>query len=455
MQNPFVFVKKAVARIRERFLLIPGAQLAAAVLLGIFVPMLEPAIAHYQSPWLGQFIMTPESAQALLAAIAGAMITVASIVFSITVVTLSIATAQLGPRLLRTFVANIITQVSLGAFVATSLYCLLILASVSRNGDAVPRLGVMIALGLTIFDLAMLVYFTHRIATLIQAPNIVQAVAADLDESMEELYPIPLCNPLQKVIGDEDIALQVAALGDEYAQIKARKEGYIQDIDYPRLTTLATREDIIIHLSRRPGHFLSRGARLAMVWPAARCNEQIAVKINALFVYGNRPTPRQDVEAAVQELVEVAARALSPGINDPFTAIQCIDRLGATLGRLALREAPNPFLCDQNGQLRVITQTVLFDDVLEAAFDPLRQFARGNLPVSIRLLELLNVIAGQARRPQDLQAILAQANMIIHEFEQIQGQEAHDTQDMHQRFDRVAELIRRKQSDHTPEPVSY
>lgn len=447
--------RTALARMRESFLLIPGLELVIALALGIMVPQFEPGLGEYSNPVLDIFSMMPESAQALLAAIAGAMATIAGIVFSITVVTLSVATAQLGPRLLRTFISNSVTKISLGAFVATSLYCLLVLASVSRNGDAVPRLGVMLAVLLTIFDLAMLVYFTHRIATLIQAPNTVRSVAAELDAVMEELYPQPLRNPREHVIGDADIQKQVAALGDGFSQVKARNEGYIQEIEYTHLIRLAAREDVIIHLSCRPGHFLSREAWLAMVWPAERCVERLARRINAAVVYGNRPTPRQDVEAAVQELVEVAVRALSPGINDPFTAIQCIDRLGATLGRLAMREVPSPFLCDENGQLRVITQTVLFSDVLDTAYNPLRQFSKGILPVSIRLLELLGVIARQASRPDDLEAILLQAKMILNAFDLIQGQEARDAADMHERFDRVAGLIRqRRGAEEAPAPVS-
>ena len=442
-----------LSRLKESFLLIPGVQLFAAVVLGFLVPKLDPGLDERFGDWINLFAMKPDTAQALLAAIAGALTTVASIVFSTTVVTLSIATNQLGPRLLRTFVKSTTTQVSLGAFVATSLYCLLVLAFLQRDGNMAPRLGIILALLFTIIDLGILVYFTHRIATLIQAPNIVQAVAGDLDNVIDKIYPHPIEDPPRPTIHHEDIEDKVATLGDDYANVNANNEGYIQEIEHQRLIALANKHDLVIHLKRRPGHFLSRDAPLALVWPAKACTKKLAGRINRCITYGNRPTPHQDVEAAVQELVEVGVRALSSGINDPLTAIQCVDRLGATLSRFVRRAVPSPFLTDQAGQLREVTQTILFPDIVEAAFNPIRQFGRGDVPVSIRLLEILALIARNAHRQEDLQAIRDQAQRVMDEFKQAKS-ESRDARDMHTRFDELCELVQRRENGHDHEHTS-
>jgi len=154
-----------------------------------------------------------------------------------------------------------------------------------------------------------------------------------------------------------------------------------------------------------------------------------------MFIVGSRRTPRQDVECAVNELVEVAVRALSPGINDPFTAMNCIDRLGASLGRLADREAPSPYLCDEEGRLRVIARSISFADVLSAAFNQIRQFSHGSVAVTIRILESLDSVAQHTHRVEDRVAVVHHAKMTAQNADAFP--EASDRRAVEERFEEL------------------
>src|SRR5690606_4993307 len=154
------------------------------------------------------------------------------------------------------------------------------------------------------------------------------------------------------------------------------------------LMQIASSRDVVIRLERRPGHFIAHGTPIARIHPP-QFDEDLAEEINNCFLTGVRRTPRQDVECAIQELVEVAVRALSPGINDPHTAISCIDYLGAAMIRLSQRSLPSPNRQDDQGRVRVITSVTSFGDALDAAFDEIRQHARDSASVMTRLAETL------------------------------------------------------------------
>jgi len=216
---------------------------------------------------------------------------------------------------------------------------------------------------------------------------------------------------------------QVAALGDSTFVVRSTKEGYIQAIDGERMMQVAGDRDVVLRLRLRPGNFIGIDAPLADVWKTVdSVVEDISVDdltevINDTVIVGMRRTPRQDVECAIDELVEVAVRALSPGINDPFTAMNCIDRLGASLGRLAERELPSPYRCETDGRLRVITRPVAFADVLDAAFNQIRQYGRDSVAVTIRLLEALASIAEHVQRDVDRDAVRLHAALIANAAE--------------------------------------
>ncbi len=204
-----------------------------------------------------------------------------------------------------------------------------------------------------------------------------------------------------------------AAFDLEARPVGSAKDGYLQSIDPHALMALAKDENALFRLERRPGQYVVMGCPLVTVWPGDRVTEPLEERINSAFILGHQRTAAQDIEFPIHQLVEVAVRALSPGINDPFTAITCVDRLGSALHRLAQREMPSPFRLDEQDRLRVIVPAVTFPEIVDASFGPIRQYARSSAVVTIRLLESIAVIAGATHRPADRAALLRQAEMIV------------------------------------------
>ncbi|MEO6065957.1 MAG: DUF2254 domain-containing protein [Lysobacterales bacterium] len=349
-----------------------------------------------------------EGATVMLGTIASSMITIAGVVFSMTLVALSLASSQLGPRLLRRFMGNRTNQMVLGTFVATFLYSLMILRAIRRadEGFFVPHLSVAIGVLLAVASLGVLVYFIHHVAVSIQADDVVARIGAELTEKIDRLFP--------EGIGKNGSGQ--ANLPETFARdccpIGAVEDGYVQLMDGDALFTLAVEEDLVLEVKRRPGHFVVKGSPLALVWPGKLVDDRIRREIEDAFVLGSYRSPVQDVEFAVNQLVEIAVRALSPGVNDPFTAVACVDRLGAALSRLAQREMPSPRRYEEDNQLRVVTPVTTFSDVADTAFDQIRQYAASSAAVSIRLLEMIAVVADFAKRSDDRAALRRHAEMI-------------------------------------------
>jgi uncharacterized membrane protein len=204
-----------------------------------------------------------------------------------------------------------------------------------------------------------------------------------------------------------------AAFAHEARPVGSLKDGYLQLIDTDALMDLASQEDLLLRLERRPGHYLVKGRTMLMVWPGERVTETLAEKVNAAFALGDHRTAAQDVEFSVHQLVEIAVRALSPGINDPFTAIACVDRLGSALCRLARCDMPSPFRFDGHGRLRLVAPVSTFAGIVDAAFNQIRQSARSNPAVAIRMLDAITQIAGHLQAAQDAACLHRQAGMIV------------------------------------------
>lgn len=396
-------------RIRSSFWFVPTIMAGGAIALAYATVALDGAVTDR---WLRvlswAYTGSAEGATAMLSTIASSMITIAGVVFSITLVALSLASSQLGPRLLRNFMADKSNQVVLGTFVATFLYSLMVLRAIRRadEGLFVPHLSVALGVLLAIASLGVLVYFIHHVAVSIQADNVVAKVGAELVAGVDRLFP--------EAIGKNSPArtdLPETFVRDS-CPIGAAEDGYVQLIDGDAMLDLAVAEDLILRVERRPGQFVVKDSALVLAWPGTRVHDRTRAQVNAAFVLGSQRTPVQDVEFAVSQLVEIAVRALSPGVNDPFTAVACVDRLGAALCRLAQREMPSSGRLDGENKLRVIAPITTFTDIADAAFDQVRQSARTNAAVTIRLLESIAVVANFARRSEDRAVLRRHAEMI-------------------------------------------
>lgn len=352
----------------------------------------------------------PDGARGVLGTIAGSMMTVAGVVFSITVVALSLASQQFGPRLIRNFTRDRGNQLVLGTFVATFVYCLLVLRTVNGTEKAtfVPELGVTVGVALALASLGVLIYFIHHIAVSIQASQVVERVGAELVATVAEVYPEEVgegAAPAEEPVGGPPAGARPVVAADT---------GYVLGIDADAVLRAATEHDLVVHLLFAPGRFVRCGDAVARVASTAgKLPAEVESTLRQAVLIGPNRTGYQDIEFALLQLTEIAVRALSPGVNDPFTAAECVDRLGDGLGRLAGRAFPSPVRVGPDGRVRVVARRPAFPDLLDAALDPVRHHARGSPLVLGRLLDGLAAVAERAVRPADREAARGHVERVL------------------------------------------
>lgn len=442
--------------LKASFWFLPGILAAAAVLLSfvtIAVDRLFLGRDGFEISWI--YAGGPDGARTVLSTIAGSMATVAGVVFSITIVVLSLASSQFGPRLIRNFMNVKANQMVLGTFVATFVYGILVLRTIDAGEKTkfVPSLSVTVAVLMALVSLGVLIYFIHNISESIQAQNIIARVRGDLNSAVDRVFPEKLGHgeeqadlPLRR---DYDIP---TTCDREACQVRAARSGYLQAIDNDALMRVAVEENLLIHLGHRPGDFITRNGILVTIWPGAAVGEKLSKKINAIFIVGSERTLEQDVEFAISQLVEIAVRALSPGINDPITANTCLDWLGAILSQLANRKMPSSHRYDHNDRLRVISKTLSFEGMANAAFNMIRQNSESIAAVSIHLLETIATVADQTVRKQDRAALLRQATMVVNGCKN-NLTAAEDRADLEKRYQAAVKALQQEpeQIDPTPE----
>jgi uncharacterized membrane protein len=402
-------------RIRASFWFVPVLMAVGAVGLASAAAVFdERAIGWITEEWGWTFAGGAEGASSVLRTIAQSMTTITGVVFSMTLVALSITSSQLGPRLLRTFMRDTPTKVALGTFIATFLYCLIALQTIRRpeEGGFVPHLSVTIGLLLAIVSMGVLIYFIHHVAVSIRANEVVARVTEELFEVIDRLFPADIGRGGTRThpqMPDQGVA---GLLEQDAKIIGSKEDGYVQFVDGDELMTLACKEDVVIRLERRPGDYVVAGRPLLKIWPGGGVNDKLVDKARAAFALGNERTPGQDIEFSIAQLVEIAVRALSPSMNDPFTAITCVDRLGSALTRVAQRDTPSPFRLDEDDRLRVIAPAVTFPEMADAAFHQVRQHCGSSVAVTRRLLKTISVVAAATSRPEDRTALLRHARLV-------------------------------------------
>jgi uncharacterized membrane protein len=397
-------------RVHTSFWFVPGLVIAAAVALAGFTLKLDREIDEAEvNAWPLVFHDGVEGARSLLSAVAGSMITVTGVTFSVMIVAFTLASSQFTPRLLRNFMRDVGNQVVLGIFIATFAYCLCILRVVGGpTGDFIPRISVTCGFAMTATSIIALVYFIHHAASLIQAQGIIASIGRELDRALDPLYPEGL-----GASGSSRSTQELPAdFATRAAEMRVPQSDYVEAIDADTLMLVAEQYDLVITLEHRPGDFTIEGEVLARAYPAERVANGTAEAIIGAIVFGPERTQTQDPEFVLSELVEIAVRALSPGINDPTTAVLCVDRLGAALARIAARPMPSAERYGTDGRLRIVTKHYGFRGLVEAAFNPIRQHGRNSVPVTVRLLETIQRIALHAQRDDDREALLRQARMI-------------------------------------------
>lgn len=275
----------------------------------------------------------PDGARTLLSAVAGSMVTVATTAFSIAIVALQLASSQFGPRLMRNFLKDTGNQIVLGTFVATFIYSLLVLRTI-RDEDYdkfIPQVSVTVGIVLAITSIAVLIYFIHHSSSSMQASHIIGRVGKDLDGAVDRLFPHKVGRAIPQ-FQQQQVEEILTNFDKEAFPVLAKNTGYIQAIDVEKLMEIASSKNLLIRVQLRPGKYVVQGGELVMILPKEGNDNKfnfasLRKQINDVFILGEQRTEQQDLEFCINQLVEVAVRAISAGINDPFTAIRCIDQL--------------------------------------------------------------------------------------------------------------------------------
>ena len=414
---------------------VPAVEVVVAIAL--FIGTLTADRAAYRGDFaLPGWVISgsADAARQILTTIAAAIITVVGVVFSIILVTLTLASTQFGPRMLRNFIRDRGTQLTLGTFVGTFVYSVLVLASigVGSHGDFVPHIGVTVTFALMVADLAVLIYFIHHTAVSIQLPQVIASIAGDLAEAIKE-----------QGSGNEEPHLKSGSTAAELVRLAeagggvllAPASGYLQFIQHQNLVKLAAKADAVISLEHRPGHFIVRGHRFATVWPPEAA-PLVRQALGRAHIIGPYRTLNQDVSFGIDQLVEIAIRALSSAVNDTFTALTCIDWLGENLCTIVSGWHPARVHRDARGFIRVIAAEPAYDRLVQRSFEKIRQSSLGMPAVMIRMLEALAMIMAETTTEGQRRVLLEQAAMIGRACER-SVPEAADRADIQRRYEAI------------------
>ena len=441
--------------VRSSYWFLPTLMSVAAIALALVLTQVDRAIGP---DWIDRVSFLregnkPDGARSFLSTVAGSMIGVAGVTFSITIASVVYATGQYGPRLLTNFMDDRGNQITLGTFIATFLYCLLVLRTIRSaeegggagmgTGEFVPHVAILVGLGLTLASIGVFIYFIHHVPESIHVSNLVAGVGRDLLDRMGTLFPerIGESETTREAEADDDALTSVPdGFFEEARRVAADSAGYVRGVDSEALLRLATDHDLLVRVRHRPGDFVAAGDTLALTWPPDRATDEVADDLRTAFAWGTQRTARQDVRFLVNELVEIAARALSPGVNDPFTAVSCLDWLSAALKDLAGRDFPEPTRHDETGALRVVAQPTTYGEFVEGVYSQLRPYVAADRNAALHALATIGEVAGRATDRSQREALRVQADALLQGATDALALDA-DRHDVRERHREVARIL--------------
>jgi len=408
LRLPLLF-RRATYNLRGGFLVRP---LSIALVLGCVGAVLSeleesfPALGGSTPGVLFPSRADPQVAQIILGGIAASIMTVVSIVFAIMLMTLTLASMQFSPRIIVSFVRDRVTQWTLGIFLGTFLYCMAALpAARSLPHPFAPVFTVMGAMLLAVACVGWLLFFIHHISRAISVNHIVARIAAETIATIDEMMPWPHRH--------DRLVSPPAAASTWETSVVSEQSGYIRFVDRKRLVGLAKAHRVKIEVRRRVGHFVPAGVPLLAVSRDGRLTPEAMDELRGAFDFGPTRTLQQDIEFGVLQIVDIALKAISPAVNDPSTAINCVDQLSSIMIRFASREPPDAVLYDPPGTVRVIIPWIGFDRLLEAAFEQIRLYSKSDVAVSLRLLRALGDIATTTPDPEYRQTLVERGRRVV------------------------------------------
>ncbi|MEW5931296.1 MAG: DUF2254 domain-containing protein [Gemmatimonadota bacterium] len=351
-----------------------------------------------------------EGARSVLSAIAGSLVTVTGVVFSVTIVAVQLASSQYTPRVLRNFTSDRGNQAVLGIFIGTFTYALLVLRTIrSSQGEGepfVPRVAVTVAVVLVLVSVAALIYFVDHVASEIHVTAILDRITRNTMRNVHQLFP-------EQIGRADEVPPPDPRLPEhQSAPVRARRAGYLQRVDEDRLFELGRGRRIVIGMVPRIGDYVLPGRTLASVWTREPPDEELERAVLGAFVLGPERMPDQDVEFGIVQMSDIAIKALSPSVNDPTTAIRCIDRLAEVLAEFGARKPPEARRT-RDGAVRFVASYSTFERAVAVAYDDVRHFGAGIPLIAVHLLDtlaaLLKRVPAARREP-----LLDQARAVLH-----------------------------------------
>ena len=403
-------LRHAMYNLRGGFLIRPLTIALALGCAGACLSWLEeeyPVVSAWVPSTLFPSHADPQVAQVILACIAGSIMTVVSIVFAILLMTLTLASMQFSPRIIVSFSRDRVTQWTLGIFLGTFAYCMAALpAARSFPHPFAPVATVLGAMVLALVCVGLLLFFIHHISQAISVNHIVDRIAAETEAMIDEMMPRP--HHLHRMNDAEPLRPNPSEV-----VVSSHDSGYIRFIDTRRLVAFSKHYHVSIRVLRRVGHFIPEGVPLMMVSKGNRLPPEATADLQAAFDIGPTRTLQQDVEFGVLQIVDVALKAISPAVNDPTTAITCIDQLSRILIRFVSRQSPEELLYDPPGVVRVSIRWIHFERLLQAAFEQIRMYSKTDVAVSLRLLRALGDIAATTPDPEFRRVLVEHGTRVV------------------------------------------
>ena len=386
-------------RLRLSLWFVPLVLAVGAALLALVLSAIDRSLAADGSEPFFSFGGTPEGARSVLSTIAQSMLTFTGLVFTITMLVLQLASSQLSPRVMRTFLRDRGNQVVLGIFIATFVFTLLVLREVRTPIDGagafVPAVSVWVAFAFLLASVAAFVWYIDHMAHAIRASTVIANIWGETVEAIERLYP--------ERLSTGSVEVDWTPLSAPNIVLKATSPGVIVGVDEAALLGGSETGDQVIELCWRVGDFVPEGAAIARLW--GDWTRDSADKVRAALATGGERTLDQDPAFGFRQLVDIALRALSPGTNDPTTAVQALDRLHDLLRRLVRREIPPPTR-SVDGRPRLVVPGPSWEDYVHLSLEEIRLAGAGQIQVTRRLRALLADLESEA--PDNRRGVLRQ-----------------------------------------------
>jgi uncharacterized membrane protein len=427
--------------LRSSFWFMPSLMVAVNIILAVVLIEADSAgLNQWLSQWPRLFGVGAEGARQMLSTLAGSMITVMGITFSMTLLALVLASGQYTSRILRNFMRNSVTQATLGVFASIFAYCLIVLRTIRGGGgvdEFVPSLAVFFALVMSLCGVGILIYFIHHIALSIQASSIIASVAKETNAAIDLLLPI---KP-NKELDEDDYRHQILESPDErtWYPVPAARSGYVLSVNNNTLMCLAKDNRTIVRMEHGIGAFVVQDTALVSLALTYPPDQKMINALNAAYSIGRHRTVDQDPAFGIRQIVDMAMKALSPGVNDTSTAVMCVDYLTSIMARLASRQFPSLYRYEEE-TLRVAAIVPSFESLLSVSFDQIRSSAEKNVAILVRMLGALDTIGSMTIRPSHLRALDKQLQCIA-ELTDRCIESSHDRARLERRLSKVRETL--------------